>query len=103
MSDDPVRLDDHRSNSGRISANMRRIRLTEIDDQYWSLLRSHEELEAQLLADPAKTWPEAAAKAQFLIRRFANTADAEGALVQVVIERALGDLARLTERSNAAP
>ena len=66
-----------------------------------SLRRRQAELEAQLLADPADTWPEAAAKAQYLIRLYASTADAQDARRKQLIARALADLARLIDRDTS--
>ena len=58
---------------------------------------------AQLLAEPSVTWMEAAVKAQYLIRRYAETAEAGDARKQKLIQRALGDLARLIESEPKRP
>ena len=66
-----------------MATNMRRHSLKDFTADQEALRRRQEELEAQLLAEPAETWPEAAAKDE---RR------------QKLVDRALGDLARLLER-----
>jgi len=43
------------------------------------------------------TWPEAAAKARYLIQLFAGTAEAQEARRQTLIASVLADLARLSE------
>jgi hypothetical protein len=58
-----------------------------------------EELEKLLLAAPAETWPEAAAKAQYLIRLFAATPEAQDPRRKELIAHALDDLTRLCERA----
>jgi hypothetical protein len=98
MTDDPIDLDGHRTSAGRIATDIRRHALQEFEADRLALRRRQEELEAQLLADPAETWPEAAAKAQYLIRLYATTADAQDARRKQLIARALADLARLIER-----
>jgi hypothetical protein len=98
MNDDPIDLDGHRTSAGRMGVDIRRHALQEFEADRQALHRRQEELEAQLLADPAETWPEAAAKAQYLIRLYAATADAQDARRKQLIARALADLARLIEQ-----
>lgn len=98
MTDDPVDLDGRRSLAGKMATDIRRHALQDFEADRLALRRRQEELEAQLLAEPAENWPEAAAKAQYLIRLYAVTADAQDARRKKLIERALGDLARLTDR-----
>jgi hypothetical protein len=101
MTDDPVDLDGHRSGAGKIAADIRRHALQEFEAAREALRRRQEELEAQLLAEPAETWPEAAAKAQYLIRLYAMTADAQDARRKQLIDRALADFARLLDRDTS--
>jgi hypothetical protein len=100
VNDDPVDLDGRRSTAGRIATNIRRHSLKDFEAAQMSLRRQQEELETQLLAEPAETWTEAAAKAQYLLRLYADTTEAQDALRQKLIERALGDLARLIDRDS---
>jgi hypothetical protein len=98
MNDQPIDLDGRRSSAGRIAADIRRHALQEFEADRTALRRRQEELEAQLLATPAETWIEAAAKAQYLIRQYATTADAQDERRRKLIDRALSDLARLIDR-----
>lgn len=97
MTDDPVELDARRSAAGQMAAEMRRHALQEFEADQEALRLRQAELEAQLLAEPSQGWPEAAQKAAYLIRRYAATAEAQDARRRKLIERALADLARLTE------
>ena len=97
MSNEPVDLDARRSAESRMATDFRRHALKEFEADQEALRRRQAELEAQLLTDPATTWREAAIKAQYLIRRYADTSDAQDARRQKLIERALGDIARLIE------
>lgn len=100
MNDDPIDLDDRRSSAGRMETNMRRHSLKDFEADRESLRRRQEELESQLLAEPAETWPEAAAKAQYLLRLYAATTEGQDGRRRKLIERALGDLARLMDRDS---
>lgn len=97
MSDDPIDLDTRRSLEGKMATDIRRHSLKDFEADQAALRRRQEDLEAQLVAEPATTWPEAAVKAQYLIRRHAETCETQDARRQKLIQRALGDLARLIE------
>lgn len=101
MTEDPVDLDTRRSTESRIAADIRRHSLKDFEADQTALRLRQDELEAQLLAEPAANWHEAAIKAQYLIRRYSETAEAGDARRQNLIERALGDLARLMEAEGA--
>lgn len=93
----PVELDTRRSAGNLIAADIRRHSLRDFEAAQSDLRRRQEELESQLLAEPARTWHEAASRAQYLIRRYAETAEAQDARKQKLVARALGDLDRLME------
>ncbi|MGR3760662.1 hypothetical protein ACUXV3_11110 [Roseobacteraceae bacterium NS-SX3] len=97
MNDDPVDLDTRRSEESRMATDFRRHSLKRFEADQEALRRRQDELEAQLLADPAANWHEAAIKAQYLIRRYARTAEAQDARRQKLIQSALGDIARLLD------
>ena len=95
MTDKPVDLDTRRSTASQMATDIRRHSLKDFEADQKALRLRQEELEAQLLAEPAADWHEAAVKAQYLIRRYAETAEAQDARRQKLIRRALNDLARL--------
>ena len=95
MEDDPVDLDGRRSSAGKMASEIRRHANRDSEaDQLAARLRQ-QELETQLAAESARTWPEVAAKAQYLIRLYAETAGAQDERRKKLIERALADIARL--------
>lgn len=100
MTDDAINLDQHRGAAGKMASEMRRHSLKDFEADQEALRRRQEELETQLLAQPSGTWPEAAAKAQYLIRRYAATAEAQDARRKQLIARALDDLARLVDNES---
>ena len=96
MSDDPVELDEHRGMTAQKATDIRR-RLSAVLTEQAALRQRQADLEAVLFAAPAATWPEAAAKARYLIQLFAGTADGQDPRRQALIASALDDLGRLSE------
>ncbi len=96
MTDEPIDLDKHRGMAALIATDVRRQRLHEFQLEQAALRRRQEELEKLLLAVPAKTWPEAAVKAQYLIQLFAATPEAQDPRYKRLIAHALEDLDRLS-------
>jgi len=99
VTDNPVDLDERRGMAAQKATEVRRQRLDEFQADQAALRRRQEELEKLLLAAPAETWPEAAAKAQYLIQLFAATAEAQDPRRKKLIAHALGDLDRLGDRT----
>lgn len=97
MTDEPVDLDRRRSAAGKMASEIRRHANRDSEaDQQADRLRQHE-FEAQLSAGTARTWPEVAAKAQYLIRLYAKTPEAQDDRHQKLIRRALADITRLLD------
>lgn len=97
MTDEPVDLDEHRGMAAQIATDIRRQRLHEFQVDQAALRLRQEELEKLLLAAPAENWPEAAAKAQYLIQLFAATPEAQNPRYKKLIAHALDDLTRLCD------
>jgi hypothetical protein len=81
------------------ATKIRRQRIDDFEADQTALRRRQEELEKLLTAAPAETWPEAAAKALYLIRLFAATPDAQDPRRKKLIAHALDDLTRLCDRA----
>src|SRR6266404_679529 len=96
MTDPPVELDEHRGMAAQRSTEIRR-RLHEVQADQAILRRRQEEFERHAVAAPSTTWPEAAAKAGYLIQLFAATLEARAPRRQELIAKVLDDLARLSE------
>lgn len=95
MADDPVELDKRRGMSAQRATESRRRRRTVAADQS-ALRRQRAEIEGPLSAEPAKTFAEAAERACYLLRLFAATPAAEDRRRQLLIERVIDDLTRLS-------
>jgi len=95
MTDDPVDLDTHRGMAAQKSTEIRR-RLQAVQADQAAVRRRLDEFEAFLLAAPAATWPEAAAKARYLLQLFAATLDAQDPRRQQLITSTLEDMTRLS-------
>jgi hypothetical protein len=78
------------------ATEIRRL-LAEVEANEKTLRDRQEELEKQLVAAPAATWPEAAEKARYLLGLFASTAIAQDPRRQLLIASVLQDFARLSE------
>ena len=98
MTDEPIDLDVHRGIAAQKATEIRRERLHQFHEDQATLRRRQEELEKHLLAAPAKTWPEAAVKVEYLIQLFAETPEAQDPRRKALITHAMQDLARLCER-----
>jgi hypothetical protein len=100
MTDNPVNLDEHRGMAAQKDTKIRRdLREVQIDQA--ALRARQEKLETLLLAAPAATWLEAAAKARYLIELFAATPDAQDPRRRKIIASALEDLTRLSDQNAA--
>ena len=97
--DDPVDLDEHRGMAAQQATELRRERLQEFQADQIALQQRQEELERMLLAAPAATWPEAAAKAQYLIQLFAATPYGQTPRCKELIAHTLEDLTFLSDQS----
>ena len=86
-----------------MASEIRRHTIRDFEADQRALRLRQEELETQLLAEPSRTWPDVAAKAQYLIRLYAATPDAQDARRQKLIEGALGDIARLLDGEPGDP
>jgi hypothetical protein len=95
-----IQLDAHRGASELKATEIRRL-LQGVEADQCALKTRLEELETQLDAAPATTWPEAAEKARYLIGLLATTPIARDARRKRLIASVLEDLRRLEEQ--AAP
>jgi hypothetical protein len=96
MTDRPIDLDEHRGLAAQKATEIRR-RHGEVQADQAALRQRQGEFEAFLLSAPATTWPEAAAKARYLIQLFAATPNAQDARHQELIASVLADFTNLSE------
>jgi hypothetical protein len=100
--DKPIVLDERRGMAAQQATEIRR-RLVQVEADQRGLRDRRTELEKYLIAAPARTWPEAADKARYLIGLFALTSPACDPRRQKLIEGVLDDFARLAGEPAALP
>ncbi|MCP3462495.1 MULTISPECIES: hypothetical protein [unclassified Bradyrhizobium] len=94
MSDEPVDLDEHRGMAARKATGLRRA-LAEVENNLRELREREAVLENQLLTVPAASWPEAAAKARYVLNLYAASLPAEDTRHRALVAALLDDFARL--------
>lgn len=99
MTDRPITLDHHRGMLAQKATELRRL-LADVEASACALREQQEALEAQLVAEPAASWSDAAAKARYLLGLFAATPIAQDPRRQQLIANVLDDFARLAKASN---
>jgi len=90
----PVNLDSHRGMTAQRETDIRRL-TAGVKTQEDDLRARQAELETNLLAQPASSWPEAAAKASYLLEILAGTPAALDPRRQKLIAAVLEDFERL--------
>jgi hypothetical protein len=92
--DKPEDLDHHRGMAAQKATLLRRSKGAVRANQQ-ALKTRQDELEHFMLAKPAKTWSEAAERAAYLLRLFADSPTAEDPRRQKLIHSVLADFDRL--------
>lgn len=95
MTDDPIKLDQHRGMAAQKDTEIRR-RLHEVQADQAALRERQAELEKFMVSAPATTWPEAAAKARYLLELFAATPEAQDPRRQKLIAAVISDFGNLS-------
>jgi hypothetical protein len=98
LTDNPIDLDRHRGMAAQKATDMRRV-LAEVEANAKILRDRRQELEAQLLATPAASWPEAAAKARYVLNLYAGTLGSNDTQHRKLVDAVLADLTRLAGES----
>jgi hypothetical protein len=95
MDDNPVDLDKHRGMAAQKATDIRRI-LADVETNA-RLLRDHQgAVEVQLLAAPADSWAEAAAKARYVLNLYAAQLSPADSHHRDLVAAVLADFARLS-------
>ena len=96
MNDTPVDLDRHRGMAAQKATDIRRI-LTDVEANA-KLLRDHQGVvEIQLLAVPATSWIEAAAKARYVLNLYAAQLAVADTRHRDLVVAVLADFTRLSD------
>lgn len=95
MTDTPVDLDKHRGMASQKATDIRRV-LAEAEANAKVLRDRQAVLESQLLSAPAASWPEAAAKARYVLNLYAAGLAPADAHHRDLVTAVLADFARLS-------
>jgi len=98
MSDDPVELDSRRGMAAQKATGLRRI-LADAETHAAILRERQLQIETELLDTPATSWPEAAAKARYILNLYYATLDAHDTHHRDLVASVLKDFARLDSES----
>lgn len=97
MSDEPLDLDRRRGMAAQKATDIRRA-LAEVETHARDLRDRQAALENGLLTVPATSWPEAAAKARYVLNLYASGLPAEDSRHRDLVAAILEDFVRLTEQ-----
>jgi len=98
MSKEPFDLDRHRGLAAQKATDLRRT-LVEVENHAKELRDRQVALENQLLALPAESWPEAAAKARYVLNLYAASLSPEDTRHRNLVAAIFDDFARLSRGS----
>jgi hypothetical protein len=94
MKDLPIDLDKHRGMAAQKATDLRRI-LADVEANAVELRERQRELEEQLLALPAETWSDAAAKARYILNLYLKLLSPQDSQHRALVDAVLADFARL--------
>ena len=97
MADEPLDLDSHRGMAAQKATDLRRA-LAEVETHAKELRNRQAELESHLLASPAASWQEAAAKARYVLKLYAEGLAPEDTRHHDLVAAILKDFEKLTEQ-----
>jgi len=97
MPDEPLDLDSHRGMAAQKATDIRRA-VAEVETHARELRERRAAVEDHLLSAPAASWPEAAAKARYVLKLYAAALPPEDTMHRDLVAAILKDFARLTEQ-----
>jgi hypothetical protein len=97
MSNEPLNLDSQRGMAAQKATDIRRV-LAEVETHARELRERRTEIEQHLLSFPAASWPEAAAKARYVLKLYAAGLPLEDTRHRDLVAAILEDFARLSEQ-----
>jgi len=98
VSDKPLDLDKHRGIAAQKATDLRRL-LADAENNARELRDRQKMLESQLLSVSAASWPEAAAKARYVLNLYAAGLAPADAHHRDLVAAVLADFARLANKS----
>ena len=98
MSETPIDLDKHRGMAAQKATDIRRV-LADVEANARLLRDSQAAVELQLLVVPASSWPEAVAKARYVLNLYAAGLAPTDTHHRDLVTAVLADLTRLASES----
>jgi hypothetical protein len=98
MNDNPVDLDKHRGMAAQKATDIRRV-LADVESKARLLRDRQSAVEIQLLAVPAASWPEAAAKARYVLNLYAAGLPPDDTHHRDLVAAIMADFARLSDEA----
>ena len=98
MNDEPLDLDKRRGMAAQKATDLRRV-LAEVESNAKDLRDRQVRFESQLLSEPAASWPDAAAKARYVLNLYAAGLSPEDTRHRDLVAAILDDFARLTRET----
>jgi hypothetical protein len=98
MNDTPVDLDKHRGMAAQKATDIRRA-LADVEANAKLLRDRQSAVEIQLLAEPASSWPEAAAKARYVLNLYAAELAPDDTHHRDLVAAVVADFTRLSGES----
>jgi len=98
VSEEPLDLDKHRGMAAQKATDIRRV-LAQVESNARQLREQQGMLENQLLSVPAGSWPEAAAKARYILNLYAAGLTPGDAHHRDLVAAVFADFARLASKS----
>lgn len=95
MNEPPIDLDKHRGIAAQKATDIRRV-LADVEASAKLLRDQQAMIEEQLLSLPAATWPEAAAKARYVLNLYAESLATTDTHHRDLIAAIVADFARLS-------
>jgi hypothetical protein len=96
MTDEPLDLDKHRGMAAQKATRLRRV-LAEIEKNAREMRDRQATLENELLSVPAMSWPDAAAKARYVLNLYAAGLSPDDARHRDLVAAIFEDFARLSQ------
>jgi hypothetical protein len=98
VTETPLELDKHRGMAAQKATDIRRI-LAEVENNARDLRDRQTVIENQLLSSPAASWPEAAAKARYVLNLYAAGLGPADTHHRDLVGAVLADFVRLSNES----
>jgi hypothetical protein len=98
VTEKPLELDKHRGMAAQKATDIRRI-LAEVENNARDLRDRQTVMENQLLSSPAASWPEAAAKARYVLNLYAAGLGPADTHHRDLVGAVLADFVRLSNES----